>query len=380
MQYDIALSKSRSNDPTLLACLGRVWLMRGKAERSLHAYKKSLEYSKRAYEIAPTQVHFRFNVAFVQMQLAQLLLGLKETERTLADIDTAATDLDAAIEALTVIAKDPHPPFPAGDIDARANMGRNTMRGQLQRARDAQAKYEQANMSKLEQARALREAEIKKREEEQRKAAEEAAERKRRIAEENRKLAERDREYMSKRAEEERRKAEFIDEEGGRKERRRGGAGGRGGKRKKKNDDDSDLSDLGLGSGTDDDGRRERRSRRRTSASGTPGLTDGEGDDRPREKKKRKLTQKKKEPAGKFKSSEMIDDSDEELGDAAAAADADPGVTGAGSNEASPADETAIASRRKTARVIDEDEDEEGGGGAVAPQSGDVVMDDEEEE
>lgn len=383
--YEIALSKSRSNDPILLACLGRTWLMQGKSKRSLDAYKKSLEYSQRAYAIAPTQVHFRFNVAFVQMQLAQLLIGLKENERSLADLETAAADLDKAIDALAAIAKEPNPPFPAGEIDARANMGRNTMRGQMQRAREAQQKYEQANMSKLEQARAIREAEMKKREEEQRKKEEEAAERKRRIAEENRKLAERDREYMAKRLERERQRAEFIEEEGARKERRRaGGAGGRGGKRKKKaaEDEDSDLSDLGLGSGSEDEGRRERRSRRRTSASGTPGLTDADDEERPREKKKRKLTQKKKEPVGKYKSSEMIDDSDEEAGmDTAevgmAEADTAKETTEKSADEEEEAAPVATGSRRKTARVIDEDEDEEEGAGGAATK--DVVMDDDDE-
>jgi len=44
--YDLALAKDRAKDPTILACLGRVWLMRGKQEKSLQAMKTALDYSQ----------------------------------------------------------------------------------------------------------------------------------------------------------------------------------------------------------------------------------------------------------------------------------------------------------------------------------------------
>ena len=50
-----------------------------------------------------------------------------QQQRTLADVETASRDLDAAIDAFSEIAKAPNPPFSAGDIVQRANMGRNTM-------------------------------------------------------------------------------------------------------------------------------------------------------------------------------------------------------------------------------------------------------------
>jgi RNA polymerase-associated protein CTR9 len=46
--YGIALSKeNKSNDPTILACLGRVWLNKGKADRDLNAYQMALECSQK---------------------------------------------------------------------------------------------------------------------------------------------------------------------------------------------------------------------------------------------------------------------------------------------------------------------------------------------
>lgn len=45
--YEAALSKDRSHDAQILACLGRTWLQRGRAEKSLQAFKNSLDYSQK---------------------------------------------------------------------------------------------------------------------------------------------------------------------------------------------------------------------------------------------------------------------------------------------------------------------------------------------
>jgi RNA polymerase-associated protein CTR9 len=329
--------------------------------------KTSLEYSQRALKTTTENVHFQFNVAFVQMQIAQLVITLKESDKTLADVETAATGLEEAIEAFTAISKSPSPPFPPHDIEQRAIMGRNTMRNKLERVKESQQKYEQANQSKLEQARALREAELKKEEEARRKLEEEKAERRRKILEEQQRLAERDREYMEKRQEEERRRQELIDDSDMRRADR--GSRKKGGKRKKKGEmDDSDTE------GGDSDGNERGRRRRATrSRTGTEGLTEDE--ERPRQKK-RKLERRKKEPVGKYKSSEMVVDSDEEL-----EADMPAEVSTPAAGGEDTADEQVTATRpRKTARVISEDEDEdEGASGSPKAQANDVGMDDDDE-
>ena len=157
--YEAALAKDRTHDPSILACLGRVWLMKGKQEKSLQAIKTALEFSNRALESSPEQLHFKFNVAFVQIQIAQLIYTLPEATRTLVDLEAAANGLDEAIESLMAIARSPNPPFPKNDIEQRANMGRNTMRKQLDRALQGQRDFESKNASRLEQARQQREAE-----------------------------------------------------------------------------------------------------------------------------------------------------------------------------------------------------------------------------
>jgi RNA polymerase-associated protein CTR9 len=45
--YEAALAKDRSKDAGILACLGRAWLSKGKAEKSLQAFKNSLDYSQK---------------------------------------------------------------------------------------------------------------------------------------------------------------------------------------------------------------------------------------------------------------------------------------------------------------------------------------------
>ncbi|ORY17631.1 hypothetical protein BCR34DRAFT_596805 [Clohesyomyces aquaticus] len=370
--YEAALTKDRARDPTVLACLGRVWLLRGKLEKSVQGMKTALDYSQQALAVAPEQIHFKFNVAFVQFQIAQLIQGLPDSQRTLAEVEAAAAGLDEAIESFTAIARAPNPPFPKNDIDQRASMGRNTMRKQLERALQSQRKYEEENAAKLQTARELRDAEIRKREEAKRKAEEAAAEHKRKIQEERRKIEERDREYIEKRQEEERRRQEFVEENEHRRSERSSGRK-KGGKRKKKEGTDESETE---GNDSDTGADRARARRRRTSASGTEGLSETE---RPKQKK-RKLQQKNAKP-NKFKSDEVIVDSDSE-GDADVPAEQNGGSAKAGSESG---DEAVAAPRpRKTARVIDEDDEEEGeeaeGTSPAARNNPDAAMVDEDED
>ena len=102
------------------------------------------------------------------------------------------------------IAASKNPPYPRHDLELRADMGRNTMRRQLERAVTAQREYEDKNAEKLQQARDQREAERRRREEEKQKEAERLLEQKRRIAQERQEMLEKTREITAKREEEER--------------------------------------------------------------------------------------------------------------------------------------------------------------------------------
>ena len=329
--------------------------------------KNSLDYSNRALDLAPEQIHFRFNIAFVQIQLAQLIYTLPEAQRTLQEVVAASEGLDAAIESFTSIAQSKNPPYPKHDIEQRANMGRNTMRRQLERAIQSQREYEERNASKLQQARELREAELRKRDEERRKAEEVALEQKRKLAEERYKMLEISRELAEKRAEEERRKEELeytTDEETGERIKRRKKKAGGGGKRKKKGaEDDTDAE----GSGVDGSGRKGRgKSTSENSALGT-------SDEERAPKKRRKLARRKDgKGATNFKSSEIIVDSDEEEVSAPPVnANGDEGEQAAEVNRDTTMadgdeDEEAVQRpRKKISRRIDDDDDDEDQGEEV---------------
>ncbi|KAK3302518.1 uncharacterized protein B0T15DRAFT_308345 [Chaetomium strumarium] len=301
--YEIALSKEgKANDAGILSCLGRTWLNKGRAERNLDAYKTALDYAKKALAVAPEQLHFKFNVAFVQIQLALTLHAMRDSERTSFQLEEAADGLESAIKTLDEIAASPSPPYPKHDIEQRANMARNTQRKQLERALASQREYEAKNKEKLAAALEQRQAELRRREEERRKAEEAERERQDKIRKEREEIAARDRALAEQRAEEERarREAEMTtDPETGEKVKRR--------KRTvQRRERDSRSGEPRPAKGG-------RRSRKKKAADGE---TDGEdsgaasGGEKRRPKKRQRLASKNE--SAKYKSAEIVVDSDED--------------------------------------------------------------------
>lgn len=374
--YEAALAKEgKSNDPTILSCLGRVWLTKAKMDKDLDAYKNGLDCAQKALAVSPEQVHFKFNVAFVQIQLATTIYGLGEHQRTLEQLQNAASGLEEAVKALDEIAAHPQTPYPKQDVEQRANMARNTQRRQLERAIASQREYEEKNKEKLTAAIEKREAELKRREEEQAKKLAIEKERQDKIRREREEIAARDRELAEKRAEEERirREAEMTtDSETGEKVKRkrkpaprepREPRSGKGRSRKKKHadDDDDDNSDVSNGG------------------------SDSEAGDR-HQKKKRRLTKKEPVKNSKYKSSELVhssddDDDDNDNEDPLDAADKaierQSRKTGSDDDDADRMDVdddeddegAARKQRGRRGRVLDESEDE--GGAAAAADDDD---------
>ena len=386
LKYEAALARHRASDPQILACIGRTWMVRSRTEKSVSAMKTSLEYSQRALSLAPDQIHFQFNIAFVQFQLAQLIYSLPENQKTLADVEQAAAGLDEAIEGFENIARSKNSPYPKHDLEQRANMGKNTMRKQLERSVQQQKEYEERNRERLEEARRTREEELRKRNEERQRVEFEAAEKKRKLAEERQKLLEAARELAEKRAEEERAKedAEYTEdsETGERIKRKKKRAAARegGGKRRKKGVEDGSGGD---GSGVD--GGKEKSRRRQRKKSRETG-DDSSSDEERAPKKKRKLGRKGGRE-GNFKSSELVVDSDSEgLGDVGEKkSNGGDAVNGAKEEEedtrmggmdagdgddddgdsAEEEDDVRAWRMKNLRRIADEDEDEDEGQGVV---------------
>ena len=398
--YELALAKQRGGkEAQILACLGRVWLMRGRQEKRLEAYKTSLEFSKQALEVSPENVGFRFNVAFVQIQLAQMVNVLPEGGRSLGDVEAASEGLDEAIEAFGAIAKGPNPPFPRADIEQRASMGRNTMKRQLASAVERQGEYERGHARRLEEARGEREEAVRRREEEKRVVAERAEGDRRKIREERERMAVEDRLLGERRLEEERAReaAEWTEDEATgerrKREKRFGGARGEKRQKRKKKGSEEDFSETEAEGG--------KSSRQRSGATSATPATGSDGEAPRRRTKKRRLEQRKglAAKASKYKSADVVEDSSDDNNDEGLAAatsqpvipsDEDvlpetpganaaetPGAAAAGDesmpDEEDDEEEEAVARpslRKKVARVLDdeddEDEDEEDGEDGLA--------------
>jgi len=293
--YELALVKSgKENDSSILACLGRTWLNKGRHEKSLDAYATALDYAQKALASAPDQVHFKFNVAFVQIQHVQHIMNVPETQRTLVQLEKALEGLEAAIVALDEIASQPQPPYPKADLEQRANMARNTQRKQLSRQIESQKEYEDKNKEKLNAALLQRQAELKKREDERQRALAQELERKQKIAKEREEIAARDREQAEIRLKEdkERAAAEMTeDSETGEQVKRA----------KKKS---SAKRRVG------EDGESSQPPKRRAKKSKKANTDDADSDEESQPKKRRKLAAKKDNP--KYKSAELVVDSSED--------------------------------------------------------------------
>ncbi|KAI0391327.1 hypothetical protein F5Y17DRAFT_441037 [Xylariaceae sp. FL0594] len=382
--YEIALSKEgKSNDANILACLGRTWLNRGRHERNLDAFKKALDYAKKALEVSPDQVHFKFNVAFVQIQLVQHIMNVSESQRTLVQLEEASEGLEAAIVALDEIAQHPQPPYPKVDVEQRANMARNTQRKQLGRQIESQKEYEEKNKEKIQLILEKRQAEAKRREEEKQLALAKERERQEKIRRDREEMAARERERDEARKAEE--AAELTtDAETGEKVRR---------KRKPKP------------RGEDQPRSRGERARSERKKKAKRDEHDGsDEDDQP--KKKRRLAKKDNK---QYKSAEIVVDSSDEGGEnedaleraeramenrsSASSGDVRPSKSeAAGDGDDMDIDETVnrdededdeeeqattartASKRSRRGRVLDdsdeEDDDEDGGVGSAAKAAG----------
>ncbi|KAK5953814.1 protein required for normal CLN1 and CLN2 G1 cyclin expression [Knufia fluminis] len=411
------IKSDHASDASLLSCLSRVWLLRGKTDKSILSHTTSLDLMKRALATQPDSPHLRFNVAYIQFQIVQLVNSLTETQRTLDDLLAAKAGLNEAIDTFEAVAQAPSPPYPKPMLEQRAAMSRGTMMKQIERATEKQELYERANSEKL--------AEAKRRREEELRARDAAAARRREEDEareaEIRKKREQFMEEAAAKAEEFRQKAMIreaaeytTDEDTGervKRQKKKGGAGGgRSRKRKQRDDedgfiehDDENDSDASHGgardrtplSGTDEEQAKEKPSKKKRKLE--------------RKAPRREKTSKKKdseEKQGKFKSQAVVVDSDESGEEAEAVATPKGGSrsrsgtpaeapTPDGDGDEDVAMDEAEARpaprQRKQARLIaDEDEDEEGdenaGAGeeeapvSSASKSAARVADDEDEE
>lgn len=175
--YEIASVRFlNGSDPKILSFLGRAWYLRGISEKSLPFLKKALDYSKEALEKSTTvKSSLRFNVAYIQFQIAEFISKLSIEKGTVDDIKESIINLTEAIKTFTDLSseEEKYPPYPKSELKYRATLGTNTLlvrlNASLEETKDSNLKTEE----KLEFAKKLREEEAaqKLKEEEERLAA-----------------------------------------------------------------------------------------------------------------------------------------------------------------------------------------------------------------
>ncbi|CAZ82941.1 unnamed protein product [Tuber melanosporum] len=343
--YESALTKFQlAKDPTTLTCLGKAYFSKGRKERttepekSMESFKNALDYAKRALAIAPDNVMYMFNVAYVQFQIVQFIMSLPETSRSLEDLEAASKGLEEGIQSFSDIARSNNPPYPSSEIEARSTMGKNTFRKQMERAIQKQREYEEKNQAKLAEARRKREEDLRRKREAKEAEEREIEKRNKAIADQRKKMQEEAREFAERKAEEERIREENSD---GEKKRKRSSAAGSKSRSTRKRGSKKD--------GTIDSDSTSEPSRRRSKSKSA--ITD---DDEQKPARKRKKLTRRASPTnkGKFKSSEVVNPSDDEDDD-----DDIPAPPLVPLPEAS--EEGGKKRKRKPARAIDSGDDED---------------------
>ena len=173
--YEVALTRFAGNsDSKVLSYLGRAWYLRGLSEKSLSYMNTGLVYCTRALQCAKGNLSpFKFNVAYVQLHVAEFVSRLPIEQKSTDMVDQAIASLQEAIQVLNSLASDDekHPPYPKAELRSRANLASTTLLNRLSQAREEVAESASKAEMKIQEAIKLREEEkiVQLREEEAKK-------------------------------------------------------------------------------------------------------------------------------------------------------------------------------------------------------------------
>ncbi|KAG7660583.1 CTR9 [[Candida] subhashii] len=134
--YELALGRfTDGKDSKILSFLGRAWYLRAHSEKNLGFYKRALEYTRLALDSVKggSKASIRFNIAYVNFQIAEFITKQSISQRNVEDIENAINGLKDAIEILNELSSDEekHPPYPKEELKSRANLGTNTLLNRL---------------------------------------------------------------------------------------------------------------------------------------------------------------------------------------------------------------------------------------------------------
>ncbi|KAH8823308.1 hypothetical protein DL96DRAFT_1502475 [Flagelloscypha sp. PMI_526] len=311
-----------------LMCLCRAWYAKAMKDQSWSIMKKAVACAQQAHHLHPADLSLLYNIAMIQQKSAEMLFALPPQKRTLKELKEAIDGAGAGQQLFASLSTNTASALPySRDIaDQRKKYGDNMLRKadeHLQRQHEFEAERE----GRMEQARKKREGERQKEEEEKNRKLEQRRVEDARLAEERKAKQAEVRTWTAD-------AQDFSDEEKEKKERK---------KRDKKE------RKAAMASDGEDDGAlvegepKKKRSRKsgvggrikkrdgENGATATPVFSEDEGEDRkpapkPRGSKKRLVRDededdkaaitsahpRKKQLKNKFKSKEMISDTDDE--------------------------------------------------------------------
>ncbi|CAG8684068.1 10020_t:CDS:2, partial [Acaulospora colombiana] len=185
---DGSLSKYYDNqNSSVLLCLARTWYAKGARDQSFASMKNALRIAQQAQQIVPADKAIRYNIAVIEQRAAELVFSLPVAKRTLEELQQALEHATHAQHFLFALSEDKHSgslPYDRVMAEQRHMYGTALLRKGADQVAQ-QEKYEGEQKAKLEATRETRMAEraaaqAREREaealaEERRKAREEAA-------------------------------------------------------------------------------------------------------------------------------------------------------------------------------------------------------------
>lgn len=159
--YELVLVKFNNlqNKSRILNLLGFAWYSRGLKEKSMDFFQKALRYSKEALELEMEKKQsnlvsiFKFNVAFVEFQVAEVLRRAPPNDRTTKLLEKALVDLSEAVGLLKELALAQNKTEPSDELQQRIQLGDGTMKTTLERCIKEQKYYEKEKDKKLAEAK-----------------------------------------------------------------------------------------------------------------------------------------------------------------------------------------------------------------------------------
>ncbi|KAH3684721.1 hypothetical protein WICPIJ_004307 [Wickerhamomyces pijperi] len=206
--YDIALKRfgDETKDSKYLTLIARGWCARGSTEKSLESFLKALEFSKKSLDVATANGYsklipsLKYNIAFVQSQMALLVLKLELSQRTVEDISKTLEGVEESIATFEALTTEQHPPLSVEILTERVNMAKANVT-RLSDVLEKQTAYETQFQSKIQEAKAKREEWKKQQDQLERERKEEEEKKEAEKREMNKKLQEQAANWESERSE-----------------------------------------------------------------------------------------------------------------------------------------------------------------------------------